>query len=74
VGSVRNERLKLLATAFSNLAVATVVAAVIIPAVGTIYGATSAPTGHWYLWAVAWLLIGSMLHLLAQAVLGRLRT
>jgi len=69
-----NERIKLLATALSNMAVATVVTAIIAPVVGFLYGSpTATATRWWWLIGVVWLLVGVGLHIAAQVVVGRLR-
>lgn len=70
---VHNERTKLLATALNNVAVATVVTALIAPAASFLYGATTPAGGGWWLAiGIAWLTGGIILHLAAQRVLGRL--
>ncbi len=70
---VRNERLKLLATALNNVAVAILVTALIAPSASVLYGFTS-PTGSrlWPLIACGWFLGGITLHLTAQWLLKRL--
>jgi hypothetical protein len=71
---IHNERMKLLATALNNTAVATVATALIAPIVGFLYGSPSLAASRWWpLIGAAWLLIGLGLHLVAWAVLGRLR-
>ncbi len=63
-----NERLKLLATALNNLALAFVVAGYIGPVVsGTVPGSPRAVV------TVAWLAFGVALHSAGQWILGRLR-
>ncbi len=49
---VRNERIKLAATALNNIAVATIVTALIAPAASFLYGTANPAAGHW------WLVIG----------------
>ncbi len=70
---VRNERLKLLATALNNVAIATFVTALIAPSASVLYGLTS-PTASriWPLIACGWFAVSVMLHLSAQWVLKRL--
>ena len=71
---VYNERIKLLATALNNMAVATVVTAVVGPTVGILNGTPGAAiTAWWVLSGVLWFLAGIGLHLLGQGVLGRLK-
>lgn len=70
---VQNERTKLLATALNNVAVATVVTALIAPAATFLYGAGAPGRGGWWIAiGLAWLAGGIILHLAAQWVLGRL--
>lgn len=69
---VRNERLKLAATALNTLGVAIVVSAIVVPTIGLTYG-TVRVIEHWYLTGFAWFAAGVALHLLAQGFLGRLR-
>jgi len=71
---IHNERIKLLATALNTTAVATIVTAVLAPFVGLLNGASNAALSFW--WAVSgglWFFAGIGLHLIALAVLGRLR-
>jgi hypothetical protein len=68
-----NERIKLLATALSNTAVATIVTAFIAPIAGSFYGSSSVSGAGWWLISVIWLSGGLVLHIGAQIVLGRLR-
>jgi hypothetical protein len=71
---VHNERTKLLATGLNNVAVATIVTAIIAPIVGFLYGSPSAAATRWWpLIGIVWLLVGLGLHIAAQTVLGRLR-
>jgi hypothetical protein len=71
---IHNERIKLLATAFSNMAVATMATAIVAPTVGFLYGPTNPATNRWWLViGIVWLLLGVGLHMAAQYVLGRLR-
>ena len=72
---VHNERIKLLATALNNMAVATVITAVLGPIVGILNGSPGpAITAWWVAGGILWLLAGIGLHLVAQGALGRLRT
>ncbi|WP_157223372.1 hypothetical protein [Rhodovulum sp. PH10] len=73
MGLVPNERTKLFATALNNLAVATVVTAIIAPIAGFLYGAVATPRSWWPVMGAVWFLVGIGLHLVAQLVLGRLR-
>ena len=66
--TIHNERIKLLATAFNNLALAVVVAGFIAPVT----------TGHLHeggqaMTAVAWMCFGTGLHISAQTILGNLK-
>lgn len=70
---VHNERTKLLATALNNVAVATIVTALIAPAASFLYGTGTTAGGGWALAiGAAWLTGGVILHLAAHQVLGRL--
>jgi hypothetical protein len=74
VSLVHNERVKLLATALSNTGVATVVTAIVAPIAGFLYGSpTAVASKWWWLIAAAWFVTGVGLHIIAQAVLGRLK-
>lgn len=70
---IQNERIKLLATALNNVAVATLVTALITPAATFLYGSGHASTSYWQLAGAAWLSAGVTLHLIAQVILGRLK-
>jgi Na+/melibiose symporter-like transporter len=70
---VQNERIKLLATAISTTGVATVVTAFIAPIAAALYGSTTVTARGWWVISIIWLLVGFTLHLIAQAILGRLR-
>jgi hypothetical protein len=71
---IRNERVKLLATALNNTAVATVVTAIVAPIAGFLYGSpTITANSWWWVIGIIWLLVGVVLHIVAQAVLGRLQ-
>ena len=70
---IHNERMKLLATALNNSAVATIVTAVIAPTASLLYGLTAIATGWWLAMALVWFLGGLSLHITAQLVLGRLK-
>jgi hypothetical protein len=73
VSLVRNERTKLIATAFNNVAVATFVAGLIAPFSGFLYGTTNPIGSHpWVLIGACWFICGLVLHLTAHMVLGRL--
>ncbi len=71
---IHNERIKLLATALNNMAVATVITAVVGPTVGILNGVSSpAITAWWVLSGLLWFLAGIGLHLVGQGALGRLK-
>jgi len=70
---VYNERIKLLAVALNNAAVATVAAAIIAPMAGFLYGSSAIASSRWPFIGLAWLLGGLSLHVVAQLVLGRLK-
>jgi hypothetical protein len=65
VNLVRNERIKLLATALNNLALAFAISGVVVPIIG------GRPFGG--LLTLVWFVLGAALHLCAQVVLGRLQ-
>ena len=67
---VHNERTKL--SALNNTSVATIVTGLVAPVVGFLYGAAPL-NGWWWLIAGAWFAAGLVLHLLARAILGRLK-
>ncbi len=71
---IHNERWKLTATALNGVAIATVVAGGIAPLVAVSFGVSDRPVGG-LLAAItaAWFLVGAGLHLLARAILGRLK-
>ena len=70
---IHNERIKLLARALNTVAVASVVAALIAPAVSLLLSGAATPGGGWWIAiSLAWLVAGAVLHLAAQRVLGRL--
>jgi len=71
---IHNERTKLLATALNNTAVATLVTALVAPAVSFLYNTPNATAGRWWvLIGAVWFAAGLGLHVLAQIVLGRLK-
>ncbi len=71
---VRNERLKLVATALNNTAVATIITAVIGPIVGILNGASGTVVTAWWVFSgILWFLAGIGLHLVGLKVLGRLK-
>ena len=73
VNLIQNERVKLLATALSNVGVAILVTALIAPAVSFLYGLVHPVTSYWWLIGAAWFLAGVSLHVFAQVILGRLK-
>jgi p-aminobenzoyl-glutamate transporter AbgT len=70
---IHNERIKLLATALNNTAVATLVTVVIAPIAALLYGSVAIASAWWPLLGFAWIFAGSSLHLTAQLTLGRLK-
>ncbi len=71
---IHNERTKLLATGLNNIAVATIVTAIVAPVAGFLYGSpTAAATKWWPLIGIIWLFVGATIHLAAQFFLGKLR-
>ena len=71
---VDNERIKLLAAALNNIAVATIVAGIVGPAAGVSYGLSGAgPNRWWFVAGIIWFLAGVGLHYSAQQVLRRLK-
>jgi hypothetical protein len=72
---VRNERLKLLASALNSVGTAFIVTGIIAPTAAAIYGGASRSGFNlwWLLIFVIWLSAGVSLHIAAQGVLGRLK-
>jgi len=70
---VQNERTKLLATALNNTAVAIVITAVIGPIAGYLNGVTTLTGPLSFFFGALWFLVGVVLHIVAQVILGRLR-
>lgn len=74
--SVRNERLKLRATALNSIAVASVVAGFITPLAALTFG-LSGMADRWivvtFAAMLAWLALGGILHAAGSFVLGGLR-
>jgi hypothetical protein len=60
---VHNERIKLLATAINNTALAFVIGGFVAPEI------SARPSA----WSVVWIGVGAALHLAAQSVLGKLK-
>lgn len=71
--AIHNERVKLIATALNNTAIATVVTGLIAPAANILYGLATLRTPYWWLVAASWLCGGLALHLGARWALGGLR-
>lgn len=79
---IANERIKVTATAFNNLSVASLMAGVIGPVATLVYDAVKLPVGgvstvslFWTsMVAIIWIAAGIGLHLIARATLGRLRS
>ena len=70
---IRNERMKLGATLFNNIAVALVVTGVIVPVVATAYQ-MSVPHGRfWLAYIVLWLMGAVANHQIGRNFLGRLK-
>lgn len=71
---VQNERIKLTATALNNIAVATVVTALIAPTASFLYGTANPTAGRWSIAiGLAWLVGGGTLHLAARWTLRSLQ-
>jgi hypothetical protein len=70
---IHNERVKLLATALNNTAVATVVTAVVAPIAAFLYGSIVVASAWWPLMGLVWFFGGLSLHVTAQLMLGRLK-
>jgi hypothetical protein len=66
---VRNEQLKLTATAINNLAVAFVVTGFIIPVAALAYQAAFPKTRYWAGFAILWIVAAVVLHYVARRVL-----
>jgi len=72
---IHNERIKLTAACLNALAATTVATGVIAPLVAFVLGFPAVGTISWgaYIFAaIAWLVLGTVLHLLARQILGRL--
>lgn len=75
MNAIFNERLRLVATFLNNIGVATIVTAIIAPAVSFLYGVGNlSPNRWWLLIAFAWFLVGLGLRRLASFALGGLRS
>jgi len=73
---IHNERTKLTATATNGVAIASIVAGFVTPLAALTFGVPGPATRGAILTvivALAWLAVGVGLHLLARALLGRLR-
>ena len=70
MGVVRTERIKLAASALNNLAVAVLVSAVAVPAIGSVGGIAGA---HLLAFTPGWLVGSVFLHIVAQTLLGALK-
>jgi hypothetical protein len=66
---VRNEQLKLTATASNNLAVASIVTGAIGPAVAATYGITAPHGPFWSAFLILWLTMGMSLHITGRRIL-----
>lgn len=66
---VRNEQLKLAATASNNLAVAFIVTGIIAPAVAAAYQITTPNGRFWSAFIVLWPMMGLLTHLIARYIL-----
>lgn len=71
--TVRNERIKLHATALNGVAVTSAAAGFVTPLVAFSYGVGAAATRGTIIAALAWLVLALLLHYLAWRVLGGLR-
>jgi len=69
---VKNERVKLTATALNNAAVATAIASVVAPTAADVYGMTMPKTPYWWVFALLCLIGSAALHAAARLVLGNL--
>ena len=70
---IKNERVKLLATALNNIASATIVTGFVAPLVAVLYHMPAPAIGwFWILSAAVCVFSGFSLHMVAQSVLGRL--
>jgi hypothetical protein len=71
---IYNERVKMIATAFNNLGVATVAGGILAPMIGHLYGSSTLQTsGWWFMIGVAWFLVGGGLCFFAWLALGWLK-
>lgn len=66
---VRNEQLKLAATASNNIGVAFVVTGVIAPAVALAYGISEPHGRFWAAFTILWLTMGVSSHLIGRSIL-----
>ena len=69
---VRNERRKITATALNNIAVSLVVTGLIVPAVSMANQLSYPQARFWWVFALFWLAIGVLLHIIARRVLGEI--
>jgi hypothetical protein len=75
VSLIHNERIKLTASCLNTLATTIVATGVIAPLVAIVLGFPAVGAISWGVYilaAVAWLVLGTVLHLLARQILGRL--
>lgn len=70
--TARNERTKITATAFNNIAVALLVTGVIVPSVSLAYQFALPHSGYWYAFALLWGGAGVGFHLIARRILERI--
>ena len=70
---VFNEQVKLTATAFNNIGVASIVTGVIVPLASHV-SATAAPGGRYWGWfVVLWFVVGGVFHAFGRSLLKGLR-
>lgn len=70
---IQNEKLKLAAALFNNIAVAFVAAGVIVPAVAAAYQ-TGTPQGRfWVVYAIFWVVMAGANHLIGRTILSRIK-
>jgi hypothetical protein len=69
---VDNERVKLMATAFNNGAVAAFVTGIVGPVASELYGITTPKAPYWWAFGLFWMAAAASLHLIARLTLGNL--
>ena len=66
----RNERRKITATAANNVAVSFFVTGIVLPVVSSAYQLSTPHTRYWGLFAVVWLAVGIIFHIVSRHILG----